>query len=115
MTVEELLRPRYRVAIDYPFSPYQVNQVVDRTDIHALINNVFYEDYPKIFEPIRWYHNRQLHEMPTHLQKLNKDVYEVIKWNKLAVNTWEMVITDGYTTRRVKLTGAYMPCNKPTP
>lgn len=80
-SVEELLKPRYKVIADYP---NQWHRTV------AIITDLFYDDeykdenwfaqYPAIFEKMQWWEERDTAEMPRYL-KGEKVVYLISEYD----------------------------------
>lgn len=75
-TVEELLRDRYKVIGPYPFSPYNIGDIItvepDRKYFIASetcrnaysLPNTKLKDMPNIFQPLPWWSDRKVEDMP---------------------------------------------------
>jgi hypothetical protein len=69
MTPEDLLRDRHKVIAPYPGSPFKVGQILEK---HKFLSgkwhvpNFHYDpaDYPAIFQPLPWWSDRAVEEMP---------------------------------------------------
>lgn len=64
MTPQQLMLPRYRVIMDYPYSQFVVGSIIDdhRTDGWK------YSDFPLIFQRIHWYKWRGKSELPEYVK-----------------------------------------------
>lgn len=65
LSVEELLKPRYKVIADFPWSIYKIGDIIN-SDILAIgaryrngLNN-----FPAIFKKLEWYEDREYKELP---------------------------------------------------
>ncbi len=77
MTTEELLKPRYEVIADYPFSDCEVGKVFTEGELEdTFFNNL--KKYPHIFKRLEWWHKRNSDELPKYIGY--KDEYNVFKW-----------------------------------
>jgi hypothetical protein len=94
MTTEELLRPRYKVAIPYPGSIFKVGQIVEK---HPYASGKYYipslledpEKFPEIFKPLHWSDDRMVEDMPQYVRSIQQEydfglrvgaVVKVKKW-----------------------------------
>jgi hypothetical protein len=97
LSVEELLRPRYKVIADYPQPPftndlYNVNNehifiegdLLTQCNVNGALTFKRYgrlghmsvgvpccahpEKFPKIFKPLQWWEDRKVDEMPEHVK-----------------------------------------------
>lgn len=91
--IEMLLRPRYRVIADYPGCPFDVDEILvqDLNTVGEIFVNIHHVDhsrqdrnwigpdqigkYPHLFQPLAWYQDREVADMPQYL----KSGYEVYK------------------------------------
>jgi hypothetical protein len=72
MTTEELMKPRWKVIADYPNSPFFIGQVFTIPNF----DNQFTKDYwaaeknkyPNIFEPLPWWKERKVEDMPEYVR-----------------------------------------------
>lgn len=107
LSVEELLRPRYKVISDYPQPPFN-----EETDEHKFIegdllvqgnvNGIITfrrygrlghmsvgvpciahpEKYPKIFQPLPWWSDRKPEDMPKYLRWRTKDqILKIVRYD----------------------------------
>lgn len=107
-TVEELMRPRYKVIADYPGQRFQIGDVIETyetTMCYAIGNSPHSEpewsekvsliDYPAIFMKLEWWEDRQKEDMPQFVKSkfacwVNDTIYEegqivkIISINRLA-------------------------------
>jgi len=104
MTVEELLLPRYKVIADYPDCPYVVGVII-HCEIDPEGGNylnvadywVYHpEKYPHIFQPLQWWEERKLEDMPEYVN-YNGGIYKVES---------PLTIIDGY----IYTEGAVIEC-----
>jgi hypothetical protein len=85
MTPDELLKQRYKVIADYPFSPYKVGEIIS---IHDEIKNLpvaetshyvhfqpvsIFAEMLHLFKPLAWWEERQEHEIPSFLKDTAPD------------------------------------------
>lgn len=84
MTVDELLKPRYKCIAQYPDSPYDVGQImcITNKDGHMIYMwsdskgdyekyEIFFKEYPHLFKPLQFYHDRTREEI---------ELVEYVKW-----------------------------------
>lgn len=104
-TAEELLLPRYKCIAPIPFQPfpmYNVGDIYTDNGKTAILNQngdavcvVEWDKYPHLFQPLPWYAERELSDMPEyvryseyylnhyHLDGEYKDkIFKVDKWAK---------------------------------
>lgn len=99
MTIEELLKPRYKVIADYPFNPYPVGDVMDR---NATMKNFLVAEtgqyahfipisemdkMPHLFKKLEWWEERKLEEMPEYLSCQSPD-FRFKKGDLIKVDKW---------------------------
>lgn len=87
MTTEELLRPRVKVIASYPKCGYKIGQILYVDDIGiAWVKNEygFYTDpvydvgkYSHLFEPLPWWKDRKVEDMPRFVKHLKSGVFKV--------------------------------------
>jgi hypothetical protein len=74
MTVEELLKPRYKVIADYPGNHYgNIGTILDRDwaqypnddETQPAIWRI--SQYPHLFKKLKWWEERKLNDMPDYL------------------------------------------------
>jgi hypothetical protein len=72
MTVEELLKPRYKVIADYPDSEKfcKVGEILDRNwawhDGEG--NERLVSEYPHLFKKLEWWEDRRIEDMPVYVR-----------------------------------------------
>lgn len=116
---ETLLRPRYKVIADYPKNNFAIGVILTydvdsywltldgkpyrNKDWNMCVASAYYMDeelkiqkYPHIFEPLVWYMDRSLKDLPKYIKCINDkgEEYEETVIEKL--NGWEL---DGDYTR----------------
>lgn len=92
MTTEELLKPRFEVIAEYPYSEYPIGLIL----IQELTNCFRYksenkrytmvlkdiEKYPHLFRKLNWWEKRTEEEMPKKVKSIEfGGVYEIVKWD----------------------------------
>lgn len=79
-TVEELLVQRYKVIADYPGNKFQIGDVltyvkeiaqsydlwVNQDGLQITYNH--FGKYPHLFQPLPWWSDRRLHELPEYVK-----------------------------------------------
>jgi hypothetical protein len=87
MSVEELLKPRYKVIADYPNSNLVIGEILTsqakngcnwETDKHHYLNLIEPWKFPAIFRKLEWWEYRDEKDMPKYVIKLD----DVLKINK---------------------------------
>jgi hypothetical protein len=76
VTVEELLKPRYRLVTDYPSIPAKVGDVISENSPAHLLNYLFrsiqtldeLDRFRDIFKKLEWWVDRSEHEIPEYLK-----------------------------------------------
>ena len=78
MTVEELMKPRYKVIADYPKCPFgDVGRVIElkngkyewaEYDGMYSENESFFQEYPHLFKPLKWWEDRKPEDMPEYVK-----------------------------------------------
>lgn len=98
-TTEELMKPRYRVLLDYPDSPFEVGQIIDFEKNkytgelafnYATDNGIdhyyptFFNEYPHLFQPLAWWEERNAEDLPEYVKDTiaGKIVVKVHKWGE---------------------------------
>ena len=92
MTVEELLKPRWKVIADYPKSQFKVGEIIESKTGFLYC----FEDYPHLFQPLQWWEERKLEDMPEYVN-YNGGIYKVES---------PLTIIDGY----IYTEGAVIEC-----
>lgn len=101
MTVEELLKPRYKVIALWPHSEkdgWVLNRVYDVTGIGELGESQL-NKFPHLFKPLQWYHDRtrgeiELVEYVKWVQSKKGIIGKVIEWRQGHLG-WECRV-EGY-------------------
>lgn len=76
MTVEELLKPRYKVIADYPGSPFIVGSVGVKHyaewvfELNGVVSDVAVENYPHLFRLMHWSEERKPEDMPKYVKRV---------------------------------------------
>lgn len=90
LSVEELLKTRYKVIAAYPHSIFDVGEIlqIGNYDGHLLYKwvdgigveceeyEVFFKDYPHLFQKLEWWQERSESEMPEYVKDKN-GVYKI--------------------------------------
>jgi hypothetical protein len=63
-TVEELLKPRYKVIADYPESPFKIGRIYDYGEALPGPGLSSFEPYPHLFRKLEWWEDRKPEEIP---------------------------------------------------
>lgn len=88
MTVEELLKPRFKVIADYPGSECFIGSVIcksgdsyrDESGFMIMATNKP-ENYPAIFKRLEWWEDRKVEDMPEYLKiEGHEPIFKVEKW-----------------------------------
>lgn len=105
MEHEQLLLPRFKVIAEYPKSPYAIGDIIYTHNskycstvdsrLCVYVGNIrVFERCDKVFQPLQWWEERQIEDMPEYVQLL-KDfdglskgcIRKVSGWDKTA-NGW---------------------------
>lgn len=67
LSVEQLMRPRWKVVADYPNSPYPLGYLIEcrHYDLEAIEHNT---KYPAIFQPLQWWEERAESDLPEYVR-----------------------------------------------
>jgi hypothetical protein len=69
MTNEELMTPRFRVIADYPNSLFKIGEILTGNQrLFCDKNSERYSDFPNIFQPLEWWEERSLEDLPKYLR-----------------------------------------------
>lgn len=84
MSNEELLRPRWKVRINYPGCQFKIGEIIVKHKYASgnwYVPNFMYqpENYPEIFEALEWYEERDESDMPKYVRCGNL-IHEVKRW-----------------------------------
>lgn len=99
-TIEEILKPRYKVMIDYPGSNFPLGEIIEfhdkksnmcsidgipdfiskphtvRNGCTAMHSIRFFELYPQVFHKLLWWEFREADDMPEYVKTNNSEVYK---------------------------------------
>lgn len=77
MTVEDLMKPRYKVIADYPMSPFAVDKIIefDKDEVHTDKNHnrwniSAFKFHPHLFRRLEWYEERSIEDMPEYVKHI---------------------------------------------
>lgn len=95
LSVDELLKPRYKVIADYPNASFKVGSVWE-TDIAVhyaqMSDELDFDKYPHLFQKLHWAEERELGELPEYVKFNNQFCYKVIEWGRLgAAKCWDEI------------------------
>lgn len=79
MDIEQLLKPRYKVIADYPFSAYTVGQIILIHDYNP--NKDLFKMYPHLFKPLQWWEERKESDMPQYVKDEKGQIQKVLSWS----------------------------------
>ena len=80
LSSEELMQPRFKVVADYPFSPFEIGQVLalemyrgglcTRSDDGKgkILREDVLNDCPAIFHPLQWWEERAVEDLPEYVK-----------------------------------------------
>jgi hypothetical protein len=94
MTIEELLKPRYKVIADWPGNVLFIGSILIKHDaiedwLQGFTFGLFpgirmsaAEKYPHLFKELKWWEERRPEEMPEYVKDVENDkiVYRVYGW-----------------------------------
>lgn len=64
MTTEQLLKPRYKVIADYPFSPFKIGEIHTVGDMEScIVITEGMDNYPHLFRKLEWWEDREVSEI----------------------------------------------------
>jgi hypothetical protein len=98
MSIEDLLKPRYKVIADYPNTPFKVGEILQRKEGDWLNDkgwSKLYEPYPHLFKKLEWWEDRKLEYMP-HFLKGKTRSYEILTWELDSEGEIFFTIEDDY-------------------
>ena len=88
MTPEELMKPRYKVTADYPGSRFIIGQILKKVKtvsgkefVPSMLQQP--DDFPHLFQPLKWWEDRKPEDMPEYLKVYYKDevqFHKVSQW-----------------------------------
>lgn len=79
---EELMRRRYKVIAQYPFSAHPTGEI-----IKATTSGTYFDQYPHLFKKLEWWEDRKLEEMPEYLTCQSPD-FVFKKGDVIKVDKW---------------------------
>ena len=86
MSIEDLLKPRYKVQANYPYSPFKKGQIITfnglsqgkyfheytkEAPVHLEADEDGETEYPAIFMEVAWHYERAIEDMPSYLSYTN--------------------------------------------
>lgn len=74
MTIEDLMKLRWKAIADYPHSGHNVGDIIHIDSLPLpRTGTEFYNKYPHLFKPLQWFEDRESHELPSFIKlKLNE-------------------------------------------
>lgn len=100
-SVEELLKPRYRVIADYPGSAFQIDQIIVPelvNERHEFPSGVILKltAFPHLFRKLEWWEDRKPEEMPEYVEYAeNGMVAKVHHFDLETTSPWFMYLEGG--------------------
>lgn len=84
MTTEDLMKKRYKVIADYPYSIFKVGEVLSSFDQFSYISESDCRKYPHLFKPLEWWEDRKPEDLPEYVKNIwHKTYHKVEKWDTL--------------------------------
>jgi hypothetical protein len=98
-TIEDLLKPRVRVILDYPGSPFangdiliqdlrtlkevwiRVQEFENIRSDRAWISHEYVRLYPEIFKPVQWWEGREPEELPKYVKNAADKIVFRVEYN----------------------------------
>lgn len=110
MTIEQLLKPRYKVIADMPIVKYfQVGEIYPYDIVPVVVGKEeFYvrlDMYPHLFQPLSWWMDRKVEDLPEYVT-LEGIVYKVDDWSNYRGGTFYIKSTSGFYRPSFPLKGA---------
>ena len=120
MSIEELLIERYKVIAPYPHSPYKVGDIIKPNNGRFVLTQTSYrdefgetvysehlhkietaKDYPHLFQPLPWWAERKVEEMPRFVKWTNPadgeiKIFEVSNWVSNSLGVLSADVKDAY-------------------
>lgn len=96
-TVEELLKPRYKVIADYPKSIYNVGVIINAGTtsedcIYCDREGPRMRHYPHLFQPLPWWSDRSVEDMPQFVKSIKQEYdHGVAVGNIIKVKEWVLL------------------------
>lgn len=80
-TKEQFLVPRFKVVAGYPSSNdhFKVGEILDNPMAESMVK--WYEQWPHIFQRLKWWEERPVEEMPKYLLEDNGMVHKVTRYD----------------------------------
>lgn len=99
LTVEQLLKPRFKCIRTYPRSPFEVGETIELTSAYDIKrafhipdngSSIYYyddfADHPHLFESMEWHEERKLKDMPLYCKLVkNGVVLKSLYWSTVGV------------------------------
>lgn len=83
LTKEQLLQDRIKVIADYPDNPWDVGDILYPFDgaTQQIIGFPDFKKYPHIFQPLPWWSDRKIEDMPEYVYCPSRKMYfKIDKW-----------------------------------
>jgi len=118
MTKEELLRPRYKIIALWPFEPKtSIGNIFTRPDQYARVgqwSSMWHwwdelANHPHLFEPLPWWKDRKLEDMPEYVKVIETPDQKLIKGSVMKI-IW---INDGWGRSESGEVFPYTNCFEP--
>ena len=75
MTVEELMKPRYKAVADYPKSIHPVGEIIQYDyDKDGTLGN-----WPHLFKPLEWWEDRKPEDIPKYIKSIFNDKSIIVR------------------------------------
>lgn len=89
--IEDLLKPRWKCILGYPRMEQDKVRVGDILTLENLNERLvknhteYYNKYPHLFQPLAWWMDRKVEDMPEYVKSLtNQEYYKVVKSNEIS-------------------------------
>lgn len=121
MTTEELLKPRYKVIADYPFSDFKVGDILNQDKKREWLWEYNHSEiskphaYPHIFKELQWWEERKENDMPEYLEVTPNEpryIGKVFAWRFHNSHAYCRFNNDPHDEIQIGLFGNYIPATK---
>lgn len=68
MSNKELMKPRYKVIAQYPYSSFPNGEI-----IQDILNPMFLDMYPHLFQRLEWWEDRKPEDMPKYVKWIHNE------------------------------------------
>lgn len=116
--IEALLKPRYKLVLDYPMNIDEVGTVynIDMSDGHGLVFKETCDLYPHLFRKLEWWEEREVEEMPGYVKTnpvdKNWNTHSVEKVECFYGDDKEYISVDGLDENAQHLTEWFLPATE---